>query len=227
MKENKPLTSRIPLQFFASDGGDAASGNADSTTSTEQIKQDAQGEKTENKDNGSDIDRLVQARADKILAESGKKISALQKELEQMKREKMTSEELKELEMTEKEQALAEREKMLAEKENRLIAIKAIKEAGLDDGSENALELVDFVMGENEETIKTKVKAFGVLVNKFVAAKVDKTFKQNGRNPNGGSNGNDGDGKDKATSVAEMLGKNRSEQQKRSREILDKYTNRR
>lgn len=226
MEENRPLTLRIPLQFFASEG-DAASGNADGTTSTEQIKQDTQGEKTEKKDDsGSDIERLVQARADKILADSGKKISALQKELEQMKREKMTSEELKELEMTEKEQALAEREKMLQDKENRLVAIKAIKEAGLDDGSENALELVDFVMGDNEEAIKTKVKAFGVLVNKFVAAKVDKTFKQNGRNPNGGSNGNDGDGKDKTTSVAEMLGKTRSEQQQRSREILDKFTKR-
>lgn len=216
---------RLGMQFFAEGGSDgvdgtAASGNVDGTKSTEQIKQDTQGNDPA-KDNNPDIEKLIQARADKITAESGKKIANLQKELEKMKRERMTAEEVKQLEMTEKEQALAEREKMLLDKENRLIAIKAIKEAGLDDGSENALDLVDFVMGENEEAIKSKVTAFGALVNKMVAAKVDRTFKQNGRNPNGG-NGNGGDN-EKETSVAEMLGKTRSEQQKRSREILDKY----
>lgn len=225
MKDHRPL--RLSMQFFAESGAGEAGNTGGDTTSGEPVKQGTQSETSENKDNNTpDIERLVQARADKLTAESGKKIAALQKELDKLKKEKMTSEELKELEMTEKEQALAEREKALADKENRLIAIKAIKEAGLDDGSENSLELVDFVMADNEETVKERVKAFGALVNKFVAAKVDKTFKQNGRNPNGGNNGNDGDGKDSGTSVAKMLGETRAEQQKRSREILDKFTRR-
>ena len=224
---------RLGMQFFAEGGdgtgatgdGNGAAGDGDSgAKNTGAANPDSNG--SNSSDGGLDIEKLVQARADKLNAESGKKIAAMQKELDKLKKEKLTSEELKQLEMSEKEQALAEREKMLLDKENRLIAIKAIKEAGLDDGSENALELVDFVMGENEEAIKSKVTAFGALVNKMVAAKVDKTFKQNGRNPNGGSNGGDGDGKDKGISVAEMLGKTRAEQQEHSRKILDKYTKR-
>lgn len=236
MEMTKPL--RISMQFFAEggagDGGNTGgAGSAGDSGSTggnaagdEPGNQGKEGNADGKGNTNPDIERLVQARADKLTAESGKKIAALQKELEKLKKEKMTDDELKQFEMTEKERTLAERERALADKENRLIAIKAIKEAGLDDGSENALELVDFVMADDEEAVRTKVKAFGALVNKFVAAKVDKTFRQNGRNPNGGSSGNEGGDNNAGTSVAEMLGKNRAEQQKRSREILDKFTRR-
>lgn len=215
---------RLYMQFFAEgasgDAAPAGDGSDSAANKQDTSKSEPDKNKTDSKD---DLEKLVQARADKLTAESGKKIAALQKELDKMKREKMTADELKALEMSEKEQALAEREKALLDKENRLIAIKAIKEAGLDDGSENALELVDFVMAGTEDEIKGKVKAFGALVQKFVAAKVDKTFKQNGRNPNSGGNA---ENKDKETTAAEMLGKTRSEQQQKSRSILDKYTRR-
>ena len=81
--------------------------------------------------------------------------------------------------------------KRLRTKENRLLAIKSIKAAGLDDGSDKALELVDFIIADDEESINNRVKAFGNLVKRFVEDKVNKTFKDNGRNPNGGNlNGN-------------------------------------
>ena len=51
------------------------------------------------------------------------------------------------------------------------------------------MELVDFVMSDDTETIDKRVKAFGDLVRKFVTAEVDKKFKSNGRTPNTGSNG--------------------------------------
>lgn len=70
-----------------------------------------------------------------------------------------------------------------------MYAIKAIKAAGLDDGSDASLELVDFVLGADEKAIDARVKAFGALVKKFVAAEVDKTFKDSGRNPGKGSSG--------------------------------------
>ena len=96
-----------------------------------------------------------------------------------------------ELERQEREDALAERERALQEKENRLYAIKAIKAAGLDDGSDRALELVEFVLGGTEADIDLKVKAFGSLVKKFVKAEVDKTFKEHGRNPEQGAGAGD------------------------------------
>ena len=95
-----------------------------------------------------------------------------------------------EAKIEEKEQEIEEREQSLKEKENRLYAIKAIKSAGLDDGSDKALALVDFVLGDDETGIDEKVKAFSDLVKRFVKAEVDKTFKANGREPEKGGTGN-------------------------------------
>lgn len=133
------------------------------------------------------LERLIQAKVDKITSKLGKEKADLQKKLDVMKKEKLSDAERAELERKEKEDELAERERALTEKENRLYAIKAIKAAGLDDGSDKSLELVDFVMSEDEETIDSKIKAFAGLVKKFVQAEIDKTFRDNGRTPAKGS----------------------------------------
>ncbi len=133
------------------------------------------------------LERLVQAKVDKITSKLGKEKADLQKKLDAVKKEKLSDAERAELERKEKEDELAEREKALTEKENRLYAIKAIKAAGLDDGSDKSLELVDFVMSEDEEAIDSKIKAFAGLVKKFVQAEIDKTFRDNGRTPAKGS----------------------------------------
>lgn len=234
MKDNKYFTEsgmlRIPMQFFANDGesgtGDAGnSSDSSDNGGTGTNSGGNEGNNSNNNTNTADLDKLVQARADKLTAEMGKKNAALQKELDKLKKEKMTADELKQLEMSEKEKELAEREKMLLDKENRLLAIKAIKAAGLDDGSDKALELVDFVIGDNEDAINNKVKAFGELVKKFVAAEVDKTFKKNGRNPNnsGGNNTDNQDNQNKTNTIAEKLGKARAEKQKTANDVLKHY----
>ena len=236
MKNNELFTKdglfRIPMQFFA-EGGDAA--GADNADSGADNSNDTGGQDngTDNKaDDGkktdtADLDKLVQARADKLTAKIGKELADTKKELEKLKKASMTAEEIKKLELSDKEKELAELAKELTDKENRLIAIKEIKEIGFDDVSGNTLELVDFVMGENEEAIKNKVKAFKELVDKFVKAEVDKTFKKNGRNPNGGSGNNGADDKDKGSNtIAEKLGKARAEKQKQSNDILKLYSGR-
>lgn len=138
------------------------------------------------------LEKLIQAKVDRLTARLGKEKAELQKEVDKLKREKLSDEEIKQLEISEKEKALAERERALLDKENRLYAIKAIKAAQLDDGSDKSLELVDFVMSDDTETIDKRVKAFGDLVRKFVTAEVDKKFKSNGRTPNTGSNSGSG-----------------------------------
>lgn len=233
MKNSKYFTKdgllRISMQYFA-DGGDSGAGS-DGGAGAAGAGSDGGDNNAQNGNDGAsnisnntvDIDKLVQARADKLTAESGKKIAALQKELDTLKKEKMSDDEIKKLEMSQKEEELAEREKMILDKENRLTAIKAIKAAGLDDGSNIALELVDFVIADNEESINNKVKVFGDLVKKFVAAKVDETFKKNGRNPNSGGSGTAADNNSK-NSFAERLGKERANKQKQSNDILNFYT---
>ena len=134
-----------------------------------------------------DLEKIIQRAVDRATNKLGNDNKKLRQQLEALKKSKLTDAEAAELERQEREEALAERERALQEKENRLYAIKAIKKAGLDDGSDNALELVDFVLGGDEAAIDEKVKAFGSLVKKFVKAEVDKTFKQNGRNPGQGN----------------------------------------
>lgn len=138
------------------------------------------------------IDKIIQARVDKEMAAERKKTAEYKKKLERLQQEKLTDEELKKIELENKENEIAEREKAIADKENRLFAVKAIKEAGLDDGSDTALSLVDFVMGTDETEIKSKVKAFKELFDKAVTAEVSKRFKEAGYTPKKGETLNNG-----------------------------------
>lgn len=138
------------------------------------------------------LDKIIQSRVDKQMAAERKKTAELEKKMKRLQQEKLTDEELKRVEMEEKEKAIEEREKALSDKENRLYAVKAIKEAGLDDGSDVSLSLVDFVMGEDETEINDKVKAFKELFDKAVEKEVNKRFKENGSTPKKGGTLNGG-----------------------------------
>lgn len=138
------------------------------------------------------LDKIIQARVDKEMAAERKKTAEYKKKLDRLQQEKFTDEELKKIELENKENEIAEREKAIADKENRLFAVKAIKEAGLDDGSDTALSLVDFVMGTDETEITSKVKAFKELFDKTVTAEVNKRFKEAGYIPKKGETLNNG-----------------------------------
>lgn len=149
-------------------------------------------EKDKNKDKSftvEEVEKLIQQAVDRKANQLGNDNKRLKEELENIKKEKLTAEERAELEKKqEREQFERERAEFQMEK-NKLYAVKAIKAAGLDDGSDKALELVNFVIGSDEKDIDARVKAFGDLVKKFVAAEVDKTFKDAGRNPGKGGSG--------------------------------------
>ena len=138
------------------------------------------------------IEKIVQSRVDKLMAPERKKSAETEKKYKALQKQLMTADEIKQAEIAEREQALAAREKELQDRLNREYAQKALREAGLDDGSENAFALVDFVMGEDEAAIDEKVKSFKELFNKAVKTEVDKRFKENGRTPQKGTNINGG-----------------------------------
>lgn len=216
---------RIPMQFFAEGGeSNADSGNGAENTDNQADNNADNGTENKADNNNVDIEKLVQKRADKLNAESGKKIAALQKELDKLKKEKMTAEELKQLEMSEKEQALAEREKQILDKENRLLAVKAIEEAGLNKNNKT-FDVVDLILtpANNEEDILKKVKTIRSLLDDLSKAEIDERFKKSGRNPNSGERG-DNDTHD--VFIAEKLGKARAERNQKSNDILKYYTGR-
>lgn len=152
---------------------------------------DKKDDKEPNGDDDDDaLERKIQSIVDRATNKLGNENKRLKEQLEKMKKEKMTDDERKEYEFAEKEKEIQERESRLKAQENRLYAIKAIKKAGLDDGSDASLDLVDFVVADDEEGIDKRVKAFNNLVKKFVQAEVERTFKKNGGKPaKGGETG--------------------------------------
>ena len=85
--------------------------------------------------NEEQLEKMIQSKVDKITSKLGKEKADLQKQLEKLKKERLSADEIKQLELSEKTKEIEERELRLKEQENRLYAIKAIKAAGLDDGS--------------------------------------------------------------------------------------------
>ena len=158
------------------------------------------------------------------MEEERKKNKNLEKEIEKMKRDKMTADELKKYDDEKRDRELAEREQAIADRENRYYAISAIKKAGLDDGGDTALKIVDLVLGKDSDEIDNKVSALNELVNKLVDNKVNEKFKSAGRIPNTGSaNANTNTEDKKGNELAKGLGKERAELKKKSDSILKHY----
>lgn len=139
------------------------------------------------------LEKKIQQAVDRATNKLGNDNKALREELEKLRKEKLSAAELKALEDEEKEKDLAEREAAVKAAENKLYAVKAIKKAGLDDGSETALDILNLVNAGDEETIESNIKALKTLVDKLVKAEVEKTFKGNGRNPDKGTGGSGAD----------------------------------
>ena len=173
-------------------------------------------------DNGSKLESLIQSAVDRATNKLGNENKKLRGEIETLKKAKLSDDELKQLEMQEKEKEIADRERALTEKENRLIAIKEIKAAGLDDGSDASLAIVDFVMAEDEAGIKERVKAFDALVKRIVKSQVDAVFKANGRTPGVGTDTAAAAG-GQNDSIAVRMGKHAAASNQKSRSILDNY----
>lgn len=136
-----------------------------------------------------DIEGRIQKAIDRATNKLGNENKALREKLEKLKKTKLSAEEIAEEERREKETALAEREAAVRAAENRMFALKQIKKIGLDSGDETAIQIVDLVMGEDEEAISENVSALKKLVDSLVATEVDKAFKSTGRVPGKGKSG--------------------------------------
>lgn len=136
-----------------------------------------------------DIDKLIKKAVDRATNKLGNENKTLREKLERLKKTKLTAEEIAEEERREKEKALDEREAAVKAAENRMFALKQIKKSGLDSGDETAIQIVDLVMGEDEDIISENVTALKKLVDSLVAAEVDKAFKSTGRKPGKGQSG--------------------------------------
>lgn len=139
------------------------------------------------------IAKAVQSAVDRATNKLGNENKLLKDKLEKTRKEKMTAEELRQVELQEKEDELARQQAEIQMEKNRMHAIKALKKAGLDDGSEETLDLVEFVLGKDEPAIDLKVKALQKFAQRVAKNTTDGIYKANGRTP---GKGNAGGGKD-------------------------------
>ena len=171
-----------------------------------------------------DYDAISQRAYDRAANKFGNEVKKLREENERLKKASMNEAELRQHEADEREKELADRERKLADRENRLFAIKAIKEAGLDDGSGDALAIVDFVMADTEDGITERIKAFNSLVTGIVQKKVDAVFKTNGRTPGVGSDTASNAG-GQYESVASRMGKSTAAANQKAQDTRNYYVN--
>lgn len=219
-------TTATAPQTSNSDAADTKAQQTEVSSQKQPVEANKQQE-TEKDSSVELINKLAQERADKIAVKLNNENAKLQKEIAKLKKEKLSSEELTQLEISERESEIAEREKQVKIAENKIYAIKAIKEIGLDDGSENSLQLVDFIVQSadaEENEIDEKVKAFSDLVNSFVSKRVEAMYKEHGRSPRGGDPGEDRQIKE--NNVAQTLGKRAAERNNQTQNILNHYLKR-
>lgn len=171
------------------------------------------------------LQALIQSAVDRATNKIGNENKSLRKQLEDLRKEKLTDDEVKRLELEEKLKLLEDKEKELKERELKAFASKAIRDAGLDDGSDIGLALVDVLMGADEDSITAKTKTFKTLLDKSVETQVKQRFKDSGRDMSkGGSEDKDDDKEDKSNSVAVAMAKQTAENNKTSQSIIDHYT---
>lgn len=211
----------LNLSFFgeatASGGSEAESAGAERETAdpAEEASQQGQANESSRLDT---LEQLIQAKTESRSNEQEKTIKSLQKQLERLAKEKLSEEELKRFEIEEKERQLTEKEHLLLDRENRLYAIKALKQAGLDDGSDKTLRLVDFVIADEQKRIEENIKVFKGVIDSFVAAEVEQRFREGGRRPDSSVPASD------TAAVPELLGRSKAESIKQSEDILSYYS---
>lgn len=198
--------------------------NANSNGGNTSNQQTQQNNNRSNGENES-LERLIQSAVDRATQKLGSENKKLRSQIQQLQTLNMTDAEKHEAILKERERAVQEREDAVKTEKNRMYALKKIKAAGLDDGTETALGLIDLVMSDEESNIDERVESLNAYVKKLVTAEINKTFVANGRQP-GSSNNSGGDNNKSKNATAVAIGKKTAETNKESKKIIDYYTRR-
>lgn len=163
---NTKETNKLPLniQMFA-EGGEGTPATGEPTP--------GEGEKTSY--TAEEVQALLQKEGDKRVTEALKKAEKVkQAAIDEAKKLAKMSEEEKYLhELEEREKLVAQKEKELALADNKNQASKILSEKGI------SLELADFVVAEDAETMMSNIKTLDDAFKASVKAEVEKRLKGN------------------------------------------------
>ena len=169
-----------------------------------------------------DIARRIQSAEDRVRNEYGKRVKALEDELDAEKRAHMTAEQAAEADREKRERELADRESRITDKENRYFALQAVTGLNYPVSGDQANAIVDLVMAPNQKEITARVTALKGIIDALVKQQVESTFRANGTTPKGGTKGG-AEEDDAAAQTAKQLGQRVAERNKRSADILTQY----
>ena len=113
-----------------------------------------------------EVDALLQREADRRVTAALKKQESKTREAEKLA--KMNDEQKFQYELEQREKAIAEKERALALAENKNIASKILAEKGI------SLQLVDFVVADDAETMDANIKILDKAFKASVKAEVEK-----------------------------------------------------
>lgn len=184
-KGNKEKWLRLPIQYFGGSGDPQ-----DPPTDPPTDPQDPPATLT-----AEEVQKMIQAEADRVRTEYSKKNKVLQDQLDEEKKSKMTEQQRAEL----KEKELLDKEQALQKKENEIFAIGALSDAVMP------ATFLKFVTASSDEETTEKIKTLKEEFDKAVAAEVDKTFKGTGRKHVKGA---EGTGNTLPTNFAELAKQN-------------------
>lgn len=133
------------------------------------------------------VQKLLQSEKDREANRVGNakkaEYDALKAEYDKLKNDKLSEDEKRKLEDEEKRRALEKKEREFALMQCKYVATQELKSKGLD----NSDDIVQLVLGSDEEETKKRVGAFSLLIEKLVKEKVEERFKESGRDVHKGS----------------------------------------
>lgn len=223
---------RLNMQFFAEDGagaggtgsteGGAGGSNGSGTNNPTDGSNGSQG--GQNGSDSSTLEKLIQSAVDRATNKLGNENKALKKQIDDIMKQKLTDDERVELERKQEREQFEQEKAQFTEERNKYLAVTALAKAELDVSPDKLDDLVSLVIGADEAAINDNVKKLSELVKEITASKVQKTFEDNGRNPQGSGNPSGGKNDDNKDDLAIQLGKQSNEANKKSAEVLKYYT---
>jgi hypothetical protein len=160
---------RLNLQYFSEGEEGGESGQDEPGGEGEESKQQEKALTME------DVQKLIQAEADKVRTKAAKEKKTLQDELDATKTANMTAEQKAKHDLEKLQNEVNEKAKALQERENKLYAIDELRGAELDN------DFLPFVLAESDEITSERVQTLKSVFMKAVAKANENTYKDTGR----------------------------------------------
>ena len=201
-----------------------AAGKLEEDKGTDGRENQKEEDKAPDKELPGDLEVLIQNAVNKAIGKLGDENKKLQGELEKVRREHMSEDEIKKLEYDERIKELQEKEAEIRGQQLKMYAISAMKKSGLENGDEDDLKMLDYLMAEDETGIDQRTADFKALMERRVGANVERRFKDSGRDIKGNGRSKGDAALAPGVGLAKQMGETASKSNEAAQNILNMYT---